>query len=441
VSARALLFLLRSYLCDRHRLRRSAKHIERYRRQAFARVLRQAAATPLYQDLYRDIDLSRITLDTIDELPILTKRDLRRHFPEGAVPKGFDTRSGHIVSTSGSTGEPTSVYTDLEAIARALVAFLRELEACGMTWRARMSIIVDLAPRAIEEAYLVKGLPFTIRNIQLLDVAENPASMLAKIERFNPVFIGGYPGVLQALARLKRQGNGASVSPKMMASSGAVLDDYTRSYISEAFGAPLVDTYGSTEAGPVAFECLHGKYHVHHDMLHLEFLDENNIPVEPGNPGKIVVTKLYGNATPILRYDGLNDFVVPLDGRCSCGLNTPLIQHVAGRTVDALVMPSGALIPPFAITGIPAKVMERLASDAIRQFRIVQEDPVSVDVRVCLNPDSPDREAVLRALEEEFQKKMERGVGVNVKEVAAFDNETPVPRVVRSKVSFESRRP
>ncbi|MCD6481080.1 MAG: phenylacetate--CoA ligase family protein, partial [Thermoplasmata archaeon] len=59
----------------------------------------------------------------------------------------------------------------------------------------------------------------------------------------------------------------------------------------------------------------------HYDMVHLEFLDEDMKPVKYGEPGRIIVTKLYGTATPIIRYDGLNDFVIPLANKCTCGIN------------------------------------------------------------------------------------------------------------------------
>ena len=90
------------------------------------------------------------------------------------------------------------------------------------------------------------------------------------IAGFHPDFLGGYPGVLRALAVLKRRGMGEGVQPRVMASSGAVLDGYTRGYIEKAFDCRVFDVYGSTEAGPVAFECQEGRYHVHTDFVVVE---------------------------------------------------------------------------------------------------------------------------------------------------------------------------
>ena len=424
-----------------HRLKENPEKIERYRERAFQRVLRNAMKTPMYREKYRGIDLSRITLKTIDRLPILTKQDIRKHFPHGVVPEGYDTRRALTVSTSGSTGQPTSIYTDFYTIIKALMGFIRELEACGMSWRTRMSVIVDLTPRAIEEAYLVKGMPFKFNHVQLLDVGENVERMIEKIDAFRPRFIGGYPGVLMALAVLKRKGYGTHIEPEVIASSGAVLDEYTKRYIEETFNARVFDVYGSTEAGPVAFECRKGNYHIHHDMVHLEFLDDRGEPVAFGTPGHIVVTKLYGNATPIIRYNGLNDFVIPLERRCDCGINTPLIEKIGGRRADSITLPDGTIIPPSAITGIPGKVMEKFNTNKILQFQILQRSAEHVEVLVVIDEElrnvGPTVDELFRELRKKFEERFKNKIQVDIMEVEKIekpaDLDTPAP-VVTSMV-------
>jgi len=269
-----------------------------------------------------------------------------------------------------------------------------------------------------------------------LHVGEDVEKLIEKIDAFRPKFIGGYPGVLRALAVLKRKGYGKNIEPEVMASSGAVLDDYTKKYIEEAFNARIFDVYGSTEGGPIAFECRKGNYHIHYDMVHLEFLDENGKPVEYGKPGHVIVTKLYGNATPIIRYNGMNDFVIPLARKCGCGINSPLIEKVAGRMVDALVMPSGRIVPPFAVTGIPAKVMERLGSNILQQFQIVQESVDEINVYLVMEGSKKERERVKKEIKKDFEKKLEKGIKVEVFEVDKIESDGLLPREVISKVKL-----
>ena len=432
------------YLTDIERLHKyDEEKLERYREKNFRRVLKLASKTPMYREKYKGIDLDKISLENINELPLLTKQDLRRHFPNGIVPEGFNIKKAHVVSTSGSTGQPVSIYTDFFTIIKALMGFVREIREYGINWRKdRMTIIADLTPGSAEEAYLnqtaVPALKpfFSLNNMQILHVGEDVEKLIEKIDAFRPKFIGGYPGVLRALAVLKRKGYGKNIEPEVMASSGAVLDDYTKKYIEEAFNARIFDVYGSTEGGPIAFECRKGSYHIHYDMVHLEFLDENGKPVEYGKPGHVIVTKLYGNATPIIRYNGMNDFVIPLARKCGCGINSPLIEKVAGRMVDALVMPSGRIVPPFAVTGIPAKVMERLGSNILQQFQIVQESVDEINVYLVMEGSKKERERVKKEIKKDFEKKLEKGIKVEVFEVDKIESDGLLPREVISKVKL-----
>jgi len=432
------------YLTDVNRAWKSKEAIERYRRKAFRRVLKYAMKVPMYREKYKGIDIDSITIDNIEKLPIITKEDIRKNFPHGIVPKGFDFKKAHMVSTSGSTGQPTSIYTDFYTIIKALMGFVREIKEYGINWRKdKMTIIADLTAGSAEEAYLNRtAIPslkpiFKLDNMQLLHVGDDPEKMIEKINEFKPKFIGGYPGILRALATLKKKGYGENIEPDVIASSGAVLDEYTKRYIEGAFNARIYDVYGSTEAGPVAFECRRGSYHIHWDMVHVEVLDDDLMPVEHGKPGHIVVTKLYGNATPIIRYNGLNDFIIPLDEECDCGINTPLIGRIAGRKADSIVMPSGRIIPPSAITGIPAKVMHELGTDKIEQFQIIQTARDKVEIRVVIDKElrniGPSIEKLFDELKRRFEKAFNNEMEVEIKEVEKIEKpanlDTPPPVV------------
>ena len=125
-------YLIKSYLSDVERLREKEEDIERYREKSFRKVLKLASKTPMYREKYKGIDLDKISLENINELPLLTKQDLRKHFPHGIVPEGFDIKKAHVVSTSGSTGQPVSIYTDCFAIIKALMGFVREIREYGI---------------------------------------------------------------------------------------------------------------------------------------------------------------------------------------------------------------------------------------------------------------------------------------------------------------------
>ncbi|MCD6448252.1 MAG: hypothetical protein J7L58_04330, partial [Thermoplasmata archaeon] len=65
------------YLTDIERLRKyDEKKLERYREKNFRHVLKLASKTPMYREKYKGIDLDKISLENINELPLLTKQDL-----------------------------------------------------------------------------------------------------------------------------------------------------------------------------------------------------------------------------------------------------------------------------------------------------------------------------------------------------------------------------
>jgi phenylacetate-CoA ligase len=223
-----------------------------------------------------------------------------------------------------------------------------------------------------------------------------------------------------------------------------VLDDYTRGYIEKAFGCRLFDVYGSTEAGPVAFECQQGRYHVHADFVAVEVVDEQGQGVPRGSPGRVVVTKLYGRGTPVIRYTGMNDVVTLLKGECDCGLSGPVLGEIGGRRVDAVVLPDGRLVPPSSFTGIPGKVMHELGTDKIVQFQIVQHTRDTIEILVVIDEElrntGPSVEVIFGEIKQRYHKIWGENITITIKEVKAIKKEknlqTP-PRVVISKVKYE----
>ena len=448
------VFLLRAakgYLTDIDRVwKTSYEGIEKYRDKQFRKIVRYAYDVPVYRKKYKEAGIHPDDIKGIEDikkLPFITKDDFRKNFPDGIVHPSFDIKKAHLVSTSGSTGQPVSIYTDTYTIIKALFGFLRELKEYDVNWRkTRMSVIADVAPHAVEETYLRGSVMPAIRkvlflkNLQILHVGEEPEELMKKIDKFNPEFLGGYPGILRALAVLKRQGYGKDVNPKVMSSSGAVLDDYTKKYIEDAFNAKIYDVYGSTEAGPVAFECKKGNYHIHSDMVHLEFLDEDGNDVAPGEPGHVVTTKLYGRGTPVIRYTGMNDILIPLDKKCDCGINTEIIGRVEGRRADAIILPDGRIIPPLSITGIPGEVMKKLDTNKIKQFQIIQESPTELNVLIVVDEElrntGPSIEKIFEEIKNECTKKLGDEIEVNVMEVESIESRGDLPpSVVISKVN------
>jgi phenylacetate-CoA ligase len=77
-----------------------------------------------------------------------------------------------------------------------------------------------------------------------------------------------------------------------------------RARIEQAWGARVIDHYGLTEVGPVAFEDWDrpGGVYVNEAEFVAEVLDRDGAPVADGELGELVLTNLGRTASPVIRY-------------------------------------------------------------------------------------------------------------------------------------------
>jgi phenylacetate-coenzyme A ligase PaaK-like adenylate-forming protein len=392
-------------------------------------------------------DIKGIT--DLKKLPYVTKKDFRASTTEDLLPQGVDIKKYSMVSTSGSTGKPVTLYSDAYTVFHTFIGFVRMIREHDINWRkTRMAVIADLTPDSAEAAYFTQtALPnlkvfFSLKNMKAFHVGEKPEKLIADIEAFNPEFLGGYPEIIKLLAILKRQGKAPNLQPRVISTSGAIVDAHTREYITKSFQAKLFDVYGATECSPMAFQCREGNYHIHPDFVYMEFLDPKEKLAMSGDGGNIVVTRLFGCGTPVIRYTGVSDFVVPTDRKCPCSMHTPLIEQIGGRQVDAIQLANGEFVLPSTITGIPHHVMHLYHTDKIQQFQIIQQTLNEVEILLVVDEQKRNVGANVEEIKTEIKKQFEQrigpGVSITVREVDKITMVRPgsatPPPVVISKV-------
>lgn len=260
-----------------------------------------------------------------------------------------------------------------------------------------------------------------------------------KIEKFKPDYIMTYGGTLLNLANYLRGYPRTIAKPKILATSGAILDSYTRGYIEDVFGCKIMDVYACVESGcAIAFQCREGRYHIHSDFIILEAIDDKGERVAVGERGKSCLTKLYhGKGTPIVRYSGLDDWIILSDEKCPCGIETPLIERIEGRISNNIVLPNGVVFPPGAFTFI-ADVLHELGTFKVKRYQIVQTDIYHIEIRVMIDEDlreiGPPVELILEKIEERYREKVGDEVKIEVKEVDKIEDDKvtgkPAPVVI-----------
>jgi phenylacetate-CoA ligase len=425
--------IVKSYLFDVNRIwHASPQQMKAYRDKCLRQMVRYAYTVPLYHTRYKICGIHPQDIkgtEDLKKLPFITKDDLRQHYPDGIVPSHFPADQRHLLSTSGSTGKPVFLYHDLMQSIRYLEGFLRVLKVSGGQWSSsKICLIVDLKPGSVENVsfersikpFLAKFLP--LNNMKYLDIGENLRIISEELNKFQPEFLGSDPSMLRELAALKNNDQLKDVSPRYFFSSGSMLDQTTRSYVEKAFAAKIIDIYSSTETGPMAFQCLEGEgYHVNEDAVLLEVLDKENHDVGFDTRGRLVVTRLFGAGTPIIRYTGLEDIVTRSPPRSCCGIATEMINHITGRSIDLIHLPNGKELDAFQVTGIPAAVMNDLNTYKIKQFQIVQKTINELQILVIIDEKlrnrGPSVQTILQELKERFQRAMPKDMAISVLEV------------------------
>lgn len=324
---------------------------------------------PFYNNLYskHGVDINSIkTINDLPRLPVVTKSDLRKSYPDGCTRSTkFPCRE---YCTSGSSGNPFAVRVDNETMSMA---------------RALMFLRANYSGWSIGEPYLQTGMSLDrgivrkLKDILLkveyasaFDLSDRVLDMyLDLIERKKLDYFMGYAGSLYCVAE-RALAVGFNTPLKGVVSWGDNLYAHYREKIERAFKCRVTDTYGCGEGIQIAAQCGRddGAYHIFMPHVALEVVDDDGNPVPPGHGGNIVLTRLHPGAMPLIRYWVGDIGVKSGEESCSCGRGFELLAKVEGRDTDVVVTPRGNRLIVHFFTGI----FEYYTS--IDTFKVVQEE-------------------------------------------------------------------
>lgn len=388
------------------------RHLQWQRLQA---TLRHAFAnSPFYQRRFRDAGITPDDIRSPDDLariPVTTREDLRE--ADDLVARGFERAQLEHSVTSGSTGQRTTAYFDADAwVMGKHLLKLRARLACGVRPWDRIALVQDEQSTARSSAF---------GRARSFSVHRPIEELLPALRTFAPSVLYGFPGHLLRLGRAAA----GRLEPRVVFTSGELLDQATRSGIEQAFGARVLDVYGCTEVKEIAWECPRRQgYHVNADWLMLEALPGDPDLRRP--PGTLAVTSLYNYGMPLLRYE-VGDTGEVLTDACGCGRGLPLVRPTLGRSVDYIALADGTVVPPYDLTCAIEDV------PGMHQYQIVQHTPDRLEVVVVPRPEFDDAS---RAQIRERLRPVLRGLTA---EIRVVDEIAPEPsgkyRIVMSKAT------
>ena len=370
-----------------------AEAIAAARRERLAQLLAFVRErSPYYRDAWRGLRADA----PLDALPVVTKRELMAGFDRWVTDPAL-TRAGieafladrasigvrylnryAVWKSSGSSGEPGVFVQDGDALATYDALIGVQLGAAGLGRRYAAGVFGSGGKAALVTARddhyasivswerLTRASPWLSR--KSLSVLDPLPEVVRQLNAYAPAFVASYPTMLALLAE-EREAQRLTIEPSLLWSGGECMTTATRKAIERAFGCPVINEYGSSEALSIAYGCDEGWLHVNADWVVLEPVEADFSPTPPGRTShSALLTNLANRAQPIVRYD-LGDSITVLAGPCACGSPLPAIQ-VEGRRDDmvSLTARDGTIVRllPLALS----TVVEEAAG--LHRFQILQ---------------------------------------------------------------------
>lgn len=285
-----------------------------------------------------------------------------------------------VWESSGSSGEPAlfvqddramAVYDALEALRKPdLRPMRRWLDPLGLNERVVFvgAIGGHFASTASIER-LRRANPFLARSVASVSFLQPVELVNAQLDALAPTVIATYPSAAVLLAGEFRAGR-LRRAPEEVWTGGETLTPGMRRFVQEAFGCPVVNSYGASEFLSLACECRHGVLHLNSDWAILEPVDRHGEAVPAGTAGATtLLTNLANHVQPLIRYD-LGDRVALHGVPCACGSHLPVID-VSGRCDDTLSFGAGTSHPVHVVPLALSTVLEDGAG--LFDFQLVQD--------------------------------------------------------------------
>lgn len=395
---------------------------------------------PFYQESFREVGYENGALknwDDFEKLPILTKTKLRDSIDNKSIFATDKRYKFSRASTTGSTGEPLTLYFDEEGIRQREInlrrlAYLFAMD-CGVPitqlWRKKHK-----SPRDYLIEYLGIRMTIPVLDVdQAAHMAVDDRSLDAIIERvigFRTGVLRGYVSALESIAeRMAITGKTIPTLRNIIASAEALSENQWRR-LESTFGCSVHNLYGGTEAPCLAvnIDASH-EMSIFDDYYRLEVIEENATGQCIGQVGRILVTDFFMRGMPLIRYE--NGDLGEISTDLSDVYPFRSMVGVKGRINDRFILPSGKIVYSHLW-----HIFFRDLS-CLKRFRITQIAKNRIDIE--LEP------ADLAALKEKIpalDRRISKSLGPEVKLNWSFVDHIPLDkgakfRAVRSLVDPE----
>ena len=360
------------------------------------------------------------TLEDVRLLPFTTKADFHDSYPFGlfAVPPKELTR---IHSSSGTTGKPTVVGYTKNDLNTWVDLVARMVSQAGVSEEdiAQISFGYGMFTGGFGLHYGLERAGATVVPVssgntdrQLLYLADFQATAL--------ISTPSYAAHLAEEASTRGLKLGSDIVLKWGLFGAEPWTEGMRTRVQESFGLSATDNYGMSELGGPGFsgECEIAKdgMHIAEDKYIWEIIDPiTGAPVPEGEIGELVVTPLWKEALPVIRYR-TRDLTSVTTKVCQCGRTSARMSRVKGRTDDMLIIRGVNVFP----TQVEHVLMETDGTSPHYLLVITREGSLDtlevwVEVSEKLFSEGMSRIGRMTELQQLLSKKIHNTLGISVR--------------------------
>ncbi|WP_299675329.1 phenylacetate--CoA ligase family protein [uncultured Dokdonia sp.] len=298
--------------------------------------------------------------DTWNSLPVLTKAHLQQPLQERLSTR-YTTKNVYVNKTSGSSGHPFIFAKDKVSHALSWASFQDRYTWFGLdvntSKQARFyGIPLDFIGYRKERLKDWLGNRYRFPIFDLSDIQLKKIHQKFTTTAFE--YLNGYTSSIVLFAKYLKQHKIIlkDICPSLKACivTSEMLFESDKVLMETQFDIPIINEYGASELGLIAFQNTSDEFQVDSELLYVEILDDQNMPVPHGESGRIVITSLYNKAHPFIRYD-IGD-VGTLSRKSTP--KKPILKKLTGRTNDIARLPSGKVVPGLTFYYVTKSVIE-----------------------------------------------------------------------------------
>lgn len=366
-------------------LKWSPEQLKNWQWQQLQKLLKHAYEhTEFYKKAWKEVGIDSYedisSMAAFEQLPIITKSDIREHYQSFQSDKHLDNVKK---ATGGSSGQPFSFELDLTSNTRREAVMWRGYGWLGAGLGVKTLYLwgADLGNPSKSKT-LKNALYHGFYNRKMLNsFAMNNSNMHTYVDDINsykPTAIVSYVNPLFELARYILSNNIKVHAPKTILTGAEPLHEFQREVIEKAFNAPVYNTFGCREFMLIAAECKeHKSLHINNDHLIVEVVDENQTPIK-GSSGDLIITDLYNYGMPFIRYANGDKATID-DQPCPCGNPLPIISSIDGRKLDIIKTNDGGKIP--------GELFPHMFKDfeGIERFQVIQKEITGITIKLVCN--------------------------------------------------------